>query len=269
MKTISLVFISGGLFLCSFYVGSHQARQEANVSEGNVSEANVSEARYDATSKQGTSATQETATTPSVAEQRPTQDLSTSAAIQEPGLSNDLGSETAKLFSMYYLNEAQHASGTMLGVHVIQPDRTLRKHLRLGDGMGLVIEHVINDSAAADANLQVDDILVAFGDQQLINQEQLTTLVRNQAVGDVIRLSLIREGQPIHVEVTLKVARQNIGNLESARFPIQSDSSNAFHVELIELSGHKQFADVSNCALCHVPVVSSLTPLLNAHKTEK
>lgn len=132
---------------------------------------------------------------------------------------------------------------TKLGVHVRSPDRTLRKHIKLSDGMGLIVDQVSNESAAEEAELKVDDVLVQLDDQQLVNEEQLTTLVRNHEPGDVISLSIIREGKPMTIEATLKTGSMNQIGLDATG---QIQGADAFWTSV-----HAKHANV-NCQQCHV-----------------
>ncbi len=94
-----------------------------------------------------------------------------------------------------------------LGVHVapIRPDLTAQ--LSLDPDVGLIVEHIDEDSPAMKAGIQKFDILIRFDGQILINPKQLGVLVRNKNVEDDSTLEFIRKGekQSINVRLAKKV----------------------------------------------------------------
>jgi hypothetical protein len=69
--------------------------------------------------------------------------------------------------------------------------------------VGLVVDELVPDSPAAKAGLKEYDVLQKLDDQLLVNPEQLATLVRMHKSGEEITLTVIREGKPTEVKVTL------------------------------------------------------------------
>jgi hypothetical protein len=77
------------------------------------------------------------------------------------------------------------------------------EHLGLAPGEGLVIEMVAPDSPAAQAGLQVDDVLVKIEDQKLVLPDQLAILLDGCQPGQLKKLEVLRDGKPVQVEATL------------------------------------------------------------------
>jgi serine protease Do len=92
---------------------------------------------------------------------------------------------------------------TYLGVHTSPPSEALAKQLKLPPGLGLMIESVEENTAAAKAGLKPYDVLQKLDKQLLANTEQFTVLIRSHKPGDEVKLTLIREGKPQVVPVTL------------------------------------------------------------------
>ena len=69
-----------------------------------------------------------------------------------------------------------------LGVATTPVDPMLARHLRLRPGVGLLVQMVDEDSAAA-GKVEAEDILTELDGQILVNPEQLSTLVRLQKRG--------------------------------------------------------------------------------------
>lgn len=156
----------------------------------------------------------------------------------------DISAVEAAIDSYFVYEAFNSSSQTQFGVHVRRADDTLRKHLKIKSGVGLVIELVVPNSGAANAEIKVDDVLVKLDDQWLINAEQFTTLVQNMDVGQAVKATLIREGLLQEVSVTLTQSTA-IGQ-GSARLQFELDYfKHAAHENI-----HKNFSS-ADCSKCH------------------
>lgn len=79
----------------------------------------------------------------------------------------------------------------------------LRAQLDLPEGVGLVVEAVAEDGAAARGGLRKFDVLRKFDDQIVCTSEQLTTLVRAAGKGKKVALGVTRGGREAVVEVVI------------------------------------------------------------------
>ncbi len=93
-----------------------------------------------------------------------------------------------------------------LGVVTSPVPAALTAQLGLSEGFGLLVEEVMPDSLATSAGLQKYDVLKTFNDQQLINPDQLATLVRAAGMDKEVTLTLLRKGQ--EQRVTAKIAER-------------------------------------------------------------
>lgn len=100
------------------------------------------------------------------------------------------------------LDNVEKEPVTFLGVETSPVSPTLTAQLGLQDGAGLVVGHVVADSPAA-AVLKQHDILVKLDDQLLIEQRQLSVLVRNHKEGDEVTLTYLRAGKQATAKVKL------------------------------------------------------------------
>lgn len=98
--------------------------------------------------------------------------------------------------------EPEMETVTFLGVETGPVSKTLISQLGLPDNAGLVVLHIVPDSGAASA-LQEHDILLKLDDQILIDQHQLSVLVRNRKEGDEVTLTLVRAGKQSTAKVKL------------------------------------------------------------------
>jgi S1-C subfamily serine protease len=69
---------------------------------------------------------------------------------------------------------------------------------------GVRFSDVRPSSPAAKAGLQAGDVLVHFGDKSINNLYDFTDALRRSKVGDVVEVTVLRNGQPLKVSVTLE-----------------------------------------------------------------
>jgi autotransporter-associated beta strand protein len=115
---------------------------------------------------------------------------------------------------------AQLESGpvTWLGLSTDAVSEQLSAQLPIDKGTGLLITHVVPESPAHRAGLEVNDVVLKFGDQLLINPDQLRALVRTKKAGDSVKLSYFRKGEP--KEATVSVVTKELTNAESGTPPL-------------------------------------------------
>jgi serine protease Do len=92
---------------------------------------------------------------------------------------------------------------TFLGVEAVSAPPALSAQLKLPEGYGLVVNVVVPDSPAAAAGLQKHDVLLRLDDQILVDQRQLSVLVRAKKEGDKVTLTYIRGGAEARATATL------------------------------------------------------------------
>lgn len=91
---------------------------------------------------------------------------------------------------------------TFLGVMTAPAPSSLTTQLGRPAGMGLVVVSVQAKSPAEDV-LKVDDLLVRLDDQKLINNDQLTALIRSRQEGEEVTVAYVRGGKEATAKVKL------------------------------------------------------------------
>ena len=99
---------------------------------------------------------------------------------------------------------------TFLGVETSDVPRVLSEQMGLPRGFGVVVDHVVPESAAAVAGVQRSDIIRLLNDQIIVGPGQLGKLVRSFADGTTVNLTLLRKGQEIKVAVKLKTHQSSM-----------------------------------------------------------
>ena len=90
-----------------------------------------------------------------------------------------------------------------LGVATQPVDAAATKELKLPEGIGLNVMHVVPDTPAAKAGVQAGDVLHKLDDQLLVHPLQLRTLIRTHKAGDAVTLTVIRAGKAVELKSKL------------------------------------------------------------------
>ena len=98
------------------------------------------------------------------------------------------------------LPESETEERYVLGVQCEEANELLRAHLKLGS-KGLVILEVREETPAAEAGLQEDDLIVSINDKDLENLPQLVEAV-SKSDGATVKLSVLRTGDRQEFSVT-------------------------------------------------------------------
>jgi len=85
--------------------------------------------------------------------------------------------------------------------HGLQPHRFQQFKL---SKTGVRFSDVRPGSPAAKAGLKGGDTMTQFGDQPIRNLYDFTAALRGSQVGDVVEVTVLREGKPLKVKVTLE-----------------------------------------------------------------
>jgi hypothetical protein len=99
-----------------------------------------------------------------------------------------------------------------LGLSVSKPDDVTTTQLpALPPGIGFVVKEIAAGGPAEQAGVRRHDLLWKMGEQMLVNEGQLATLLRLAAPGDKVTLSVFREGKSLDLKVTLGEGRAGDG----------------------------------------------------------
>lgn len=99
----------------------------------------------------------------------------------------------------------------MLGVAFVELNPSIAKeHDITAVSAGIFVGEVTDDSAAADAGIEPNDVIVAINGMPTVNTGQLQEEMAKHRPGDTITLTVYRDNKPREVNVTLKNAKGNV-----------------------------------------------------------
>jgi hypothetical protein len=132
---------------------------------------------------------------------------------------------------------AGQCGSAWLGFTIRKPDRDSAAQIpALPAGMGLVIQAITPAGPAEAAQLKPMDVLWKFGDQMLVNQGQLATLLSLSKPGDEVSLAIFRAGEPLDVKIKLGEAQgdKNVFSRDMIDAAILSDEGSPMKIVNIQ-----------------------------------
>lgn len=119
---------------------------------------------------------------------------------------------------------------TFLGVETSDVPSVVAEQLGLAKGFGLVVDYVVPDGPAAAAGVQTNDILRMFNDQILMEPDQLSKLVRSNAEGASVTLTVLRKGA--ETKLTVKLGKREVPQRRFERHGRHGDDFGALGKEM-------------------------------------
>ena len=141
---------------------------------------------------------------------------------QGRGIGFTIPINTAKRVASDLLDEGRIARG-YLGVSIQPLDRELARYWELPQIHGVIVNGVVDDSPAAEAGMEVGDILLRF-DGEAIRAEkdedlgQFQRLVAGSVVGKKVKIDVLREGERETLKATLGVQPKVVPDEEETDF---------------------------------------------------
>jgi S1-C subfamily serine protease len=93
-----------------------------------------------------------------------------------------------------------------VGVQPVQIPMHLREKLAGAPEFGLILLNAVADSPAAEAGLQIGDILITLDGKSVSDVEELQALLRGPLVGKQVPVLALRGGEPMHLTITIQEA---------------------------------------------------------------
>lgn len=95
------------------------------------------------------------------------------------------------------------ASHPYIGIQYVTVTSAMQRQYRLSRASGVLITAVGNGTPAAQAGLQVGDIIVAIDGAPVEDEGDVVVTLRRKAVGDTLNVTIDRDGKELNLSVTL------------------------------------------------------------------
>ncbi|MFI5144284.1 MAG: Do family serine endopeptidase [Ignavibacteria bacterium] len=97
-----------------------------------------------------------------------------------------------------------HVSRGYIGVNIQTIDETMAKGLGLDKAEGVLVQGIVKGGAGEDAGLKSGDVILAIDGKPVNAANELQSIVGSKHPGDVVNLTIFRDGSKIEKSVTLK-----------------------------------------------------------------
>ena len=91
-----------------------------------------------------------------------------------------------------------------LGIYYEDLTEQLGRFFGVPDGKGVLVTSVVEDSPAAKAGLAAGDVIVAVGDQKIVDSGDLVEALRDQPEGQALAIQAYRKGKIQDFKITLE-----------------------------------------------------------------
>ncbi|EIC22639.1 DegQ family serine endoprotease [Thiorhodovibrio frisius] len=126
-----------------------------------------------------------------------------------------------------------------LGVLIQDVTRELAETFALTRPRGALVAQVVPGSPAAAAGVLAGDVILRFDGQDVVTSGDLPPLVGMAKVGDKAKIELLRQGQPLSLEVLLAELPENGQEELSAPLP-EETAANAIGLVLSDLTAEQR-----------------------------
>ena len=100
-----------------------------------------------------------------------------------------------------------------IGVNISEVDDAIAKSLGMDKPRGIIIQNVLEGSAAEESDLRAGDVILEIDGREIDAPNQLQSYVAAQTAGTTVTLNIFRDGKTLNKKVTLK-ARDDDKNIE-------------------------------------------------------
>lgn len=135
------------------------------------------------------------------------------------------------------LRDTGRVSRGWLGVLIQDVTRELAESFKMERPMGALVSKVLPDSPAAQAGIEVGDVIVKFGGREIGTSAELPPLVGSAKVGVKSGVDLIRRGKRINLKVLVAELPEQAGADERPdRAAEETAPANPLNVQVLDLT---------------------------------
>jgi len=100
-------------------------------------------------------------------------------------------------------------SRAYLGVGIQPVDASIARKFKVEVGEGALVNHVMPDSPAADAKLELQDIVLELNGEKVAGPRNLQGLVEQLEIGKKYPMVVLRNGERVTLQITVKAMPEN------------------------------------------------------------
>lgn len=95
-----------------------------------------------------------------------------------------------------------------VGIALDAIDEETKDELKLSSTEGALIKQIYGDSPAAEAGLELQDVITKINDEKMKSPEDVVNFVRKSKIGDKLSFTILRKGKEVKIMVKIKERTQ-------------------------------------------------------------
>ncbi len=96
-----------------------------------------------------------------------------------------------------------------IGINIGEVDDAMAKSLGLDRPRGIIVQGLVKDGAAANADVKEGDVILKVDGREVNQPNELQSYIASKSAGTSVTLSIFRNGKEIERKVTLKAREEN------------------------------------------------------------
>jgi serine protease Do len=97
-----------------------------------------------------------------------------------------------------------------IGINIGEVDNAIAKSLGMDAPKGIIIQGIVEDGAASQADLKAGDIILEIDGREVNRPNELQSYVASLTAGSTVKLKIFRDGNTLERKVTLKARDEEI-----------------------------------------------------------
>ncbi len=97
-----------------------------------------------------------------------------------------------------------------IGINIGEVDNAIAKSLGMDTPKGIIIQGIVEDGAASQADLKAGDIILEIDGREVNRPNELQSYVASLTAGTTVKLKIFRDGNTLERKVTLKARDEEI-----------------------------------------------------------
>jgi serine protease Do len=97
-----------------------------------------------------------------------------------------------------------------IGINIGEVDNAIAKSLGMDAPKGIIIQGIVEDGAASQADLKAGDIILEIDSREVNRPNELQSYVASLTAGTIVKLKIFRDGNTLERKVTLKARDEEV-----------------------------------------------------------
>lgn len=156
-----------------------------------------------------------------------------------------------------------------IGINIGEVDNAIAKSLGMDTPKGIIIQGIVEDGAASQADLKAGDIILEIDGREVNRPNELQSYVASLTAGTTVKLKIFRDGKTLERKVTLKardeeVKTEPVSNKDESNDKGEGGSTSATFDDIGLTIKNLSEKDKSDYKLSNGVIISQIKPFSKA-----